>query len=292
MKGRVEMMNKRIIPVVSAADDHYAPYLSVMMMTLLKHLADNSSISFYIIDDHISKESKEKLNQVIFGHSAEINYLEVNSDLYADVLESDHITQTAYYRISLPDLLSDKHYKKVVYIDCDVLVLEDVSKLYDTDIGEKIIGAVIDPGQALVLDRLGVNTDDYYFNSGLLLINLERWREADITEKTLNFLEEEEDKIIYHDQDALNAILYEKWFQLHPKWNVQTSLLFERHQPPTVEHKILYKEAIQNPAIVHFTGHDKPWNSKEYHPYTQMYLNELAKTPFQQQKQLKAESKK
>lgn len=276
------MKEKKVIPIVSAVDDHYAPYLSVMMMTLLDHLADDVAITFYIIDDCISKESKRKLSQAISNKPAEIHYLEVNSDLYADVMESDHITQTAYYRISLPDLLEDKHYEKVLYIDCDVLVLDDVAKLYDTDIGDKVIGAVIDPGQALVLERLGVDTDDYYFNSGLMLIDLDNWKKAGITEKTLTFLQEEEDKIIYHDQDALNATLYEKWFQLHPKWNLQTSLLFERHQPPTTEYKKLYKEAIQHPSIVHFTGHDKPWNSDEYHPYTQEYLRELAKSPFEQ----------
>lgn len=274
------MNNKKVIPIVSAVDDHYAPYLSVMMMTLLEHLSDEFAITFYIIDDHISKESKEKLNHVISNPLAEIIYLEVNPELYENVLESDHITQTAYYRISLPDLLADKNYKKVLYIDCDVLVLDDVSKLYDTDIGEKIIGAVIDPGQALVLERLDVETDDYYFNSGMMLIDLDNWRKADITKKTLTFLEEKEDKIIYHDQDALNGVLYEKWFPIHPKWNLQTSLLFERHDPPNEEYKKLYKEAIQHPSIVHFTGHDKPWNSDEYNPYNEKYLKELAKSPF------------
>ncbi|SEK96403.1 Lipopolysaccharide biosynthesis protein, LPS:glycosyltransferase [Carnobacterium iners] len=276
------MTTKKIIPIVSAADDQYTPYLSVMIMTLLEHLADNVAIIFYIIDDHISRESKEKLTQVISNHSSEIHYLEVDSELYAGVLESDHINQTAYYRISLPDLLEGKNYQKVLYIDCDVLVLDDVSVLYDTDIGENIIGAVIDPGQALVLDRLGIDTADYYFNSGLLLIDLANWRAAKITEKTLTFLEEEEDKIIYHDQDALNAILYERWFPLHPKWNVQTSLLFERHRPPTANYQKQYKEAIKQPSIVHFTGHDKPWNSNEYHPYNRLYLKELAKSPFHQ----------
>ena len=274
------MNNKQAIPIVSAADDHYAPYLSVMVKTLLEHLSDEFAITFYIIDDHISKESKEKLNRLVSNQLAEIIYLEVNPDLYENVLESDHITQTAYYRISLPDLLADKNYKKVLYIDCDVLVLDDVSKLYNTDIGENIIGAVIDPGQALVLERLGVETDDYYFNSGMMLMDLDNWRKADITEKTLTFLEEEEDKIIYHDQDALNGILYEKWFPIHPKWNVQTSLLFERHDPPNAKYKKLYKEAIQHPSIIHFTGRDKPWNSDEYNPYNESYLKELAKSPF------------
>ena len=274
------MGERKLIPIVSAADNNYAPYLSVTLKTILDNLSSDYDVAFYIIDDHITSESKEKLEQIISNHTATINYLEVDSELYADVMESDHITQTAYYRISLPDLLDDKHYKKVLYIDSDVLVLDDISKLYETDIGDKAVGAVIDPGQALVHPRLGIETEDYYFNSGLLLMDLDNWRKAKITEKTLTFLEEQTDKIIYHDQDALNGTLYEKWYALHPKWNAQTSLVFERHQPPNEYYAKTYKEAVNQPSIVHFTGHDKPWNSDEYHPYTKKYLEELKKTPF------------
>lgn len=274
------MREKKLIPIVSAADNNYAPYLSVTLKTILDNLSSDYDVAFYIIDDHITSESKEKLKQSISNHTATIDYLEVDSELYANVMESDHITQTAYYRISLPDLLGDKHYEKVLYIDSDVLVLDDISKLYETDIGDYAVGAVIDPGQALVHPRLGIETEDYYFNSGLLLMDLTNWRKAKITEKTLTFLEEQTDKIIYHDQDALNGTLYEKWYALHPKWNAQTSLVFERHQPPNEYYAKTYKEAVNQPSIVHFTGHDKPWNSDEYHPYTKKYLEELKKTPF------------
>lgn len=274
------MGKKKLIPIVSAADNNYAPYLCVTLKTIIDHLSDDYAVAFYIIDDHISLDSKKKLAEVISNQTATIDYLEVDSELYANVMESDHITQTAYYRISLPDLLKDQNYEKVLYIDSDVLVLDDISKLYETNIGEKVVGAVVDPGQALAHPRLGIETDDYYFNSGLLLIDLDNWRKAQITEKTLTFLEEQIDKIIYHDQDALNGTLYGKWYALHPKWNVQTSLLFERHQPPNDEYAKLYKEAVRQPLIIHFTGHDKPWNSDEYHPYTEKYLAELGETPF------------
>ncbi|WP_407371183.1 glycosyltransferase family 8 protein [Carnobacterium sp.] len=274
------MGERKLIPIVSAADNNYAPYLSVTLKTILDNLSSDYDVAFYIIDDHITSESKEKLEKSISNHTATIDYLEVDSELYANVMESDHITQTAYYRISLPDLLEDKHYEKVLYIDSDVLVMDDISKLYETDIGDKVVGAVIDPGQALAHPRLGIETKDYYFNSGLLLMDLTNWRKAKITEKTLTFLEKQKDKIIYHDQDALNGTLYEKWYALHPKWNAQTSLVFERHQPPNDFYVKAYKEAVDQPSIVHFTGHDKPWNSDEYHPYTKRYLKELKKTPF------------
>ena len=77
LKGRLRMKEKKVIPIVSAVDDHYAPYLSVMMMTLLEHLADGVAITFYIIDDCISKESKEKLAKAISNKPAEIHYLKV-----------------------------------------------------------------------------------------------------------------------------------------------------------------------------------------------------------------------
>ena len=109
-----------------------------------------------------------------------------------------------------------------------------------------------------------------------MIIDIERWNEQSITEKTINYLKENGDRIIYHDQDALNAVLYGNWEQLEPRWNMQTSLIFERHPAPDETYEKLYKEGNASPAIVHFTGHDKPWNTLKDHPYTTIYLKKLA----------------
>ncbi len=74
----------------------------------------------------------------------------------------------------------------------------------------------------------------------------------------------------------MNAVLYEDWEPLHPKWNMQTSLIFERHPAPNEKYERLYKEGNEKPSIVHFTGHDKPWNTLKDHPYTNLYLKKLA----------------
>ncbi|WP_413536746.1 glycosyltransferase family 8 protein [Carnobacterium divergens] len=269
------MTNNTVIPIVSASDETYAPYLGVMIQSLLNHLPDNYSVIFYIIDDHISEQSKEHLSSL-----GQIQYLSVNKALYQHFLESDHITKTAYYRISIPDLFVDLDYEKVLYLDADMLILDDISKLFQTDIGNAIVGAVIDPGQAKASSRLGIATNDYYFNSGALLIQLQQWRKSHITKKTINYLTNFPDKIIYHDQDALNATLYENWFPLHPKWNMQTSLIFRKHTPPDAYYAQTYEEAIALPSIIHFTGHDKPWNTLQNHPYTQAYLAQLHAGPF------------
>lgn len=267
-----------IVPVVTASDESYAPYLSVMIATVLDNCNKSRHIYFYVIDDGISEYSKEGLRQTVSDHSANasIQFLTVDTDVYEDFLVSDHITTTAYLRISLPKILTKYNYKKVLYLDSDILVLDDIVDLYDTSLNDHTIGAVIDPGQTKALKRLGIDSTEYYFNSGVMIIDIERWNEQSITEKTINYLKENGDRIIYHDQDALNAVLYGNWEQLEPRWNMQTSLIFERHPAPDETYEKLYKEGNASPAIVHFTGHDKPWNTLKDHPYTTIYLKKLA----------------
>src|SRR5699024_8483631 len=142
-----------IVPVVTASDENYAPYLSVMIATVLDNCNKSRHIYFYVIDDGISEYSKEGLRQTVSDHSANasIQFLTVDTDVYEDFLVSDHITTTAYLRISLPKILTKYNYKKVLYLDSDILVLDDIVDLYDTSLNDHTIGAVIDPGQTKAL---------------------------------------------------------------------------------------------------------------------------------------------
>lgn len=277
------------IPVVTASDEAYAPFLSVMIATLLEKTARKTPVRFLIIDDNLSKSSKEKLIQTAnnFSDSATIQFVKVDEELYKDFLVSDHITTTAYFRISMPKLLAEENYRKLLYIDADTLVLDDISTLYQSSLEGKTIGAVIDPGQTKALQRLGVASEDYYFNSGVMAIDVKRWNQQKITEKTIDYLKNNADKIIFHDQDALNAVLYEDWHSFHPRWNMQSSLIFDKHPAPTEEYKQLYKEGREAPAIVHFTGHDKPWNTLKNHPYQDLYMKRLNESIFNERVNVK-----
>lgn len=277
------------IPVVTASDEAYAPFLSVMIATLLEKTARKTPVRFLIIGDNLSKSSKEKLIQTAnnFSDSATIQFVKVDEELYKDFLVSDHITTTAYFRISMPKLLAEENYRKLLYIDADTLVLDDISTLYQSSLEGKTIGAVIDPGQTKALQRLGVTSEDYYFNSGVMAIDVKRWNQQKITEKTIDYLKNNADKIIFHDQDALNAVLYEDWHSFHPRWNMQSSLIFDKHPAPTEEYKQLYKEGREAPAIVHFTGHDKPWNTLKNHPYQDLYMKRLNESIFNERVNVK-----
>lgn len=276
-------MNVEKIPIVTAADEHYAPFLGVMLTTLLENTSKRLPIHFYVIDDDISPISKRKLYSIVskLSERATIQFIKTDKSLYKNCLISDHITITAYLRISLPDIVKNCEAKKVLYIDADTFVISDIRQLYQIDLEEKVIGAVIDPGQTKALkERLRVDSEDYYFNSGILVVNLEEWEKANVTEKTLNFLTNHSDKILYHDQDALNAVLHDQWKSVHPQWNMQSSLIFKKYQAPDEQYRSLYQEAIKFPSIIHFTGHDKPWNTLRNHPYQNVYMNKLKRSLF------------
>lgn len=174
---------QKIVPIVTASDENYAPYLNVMMTTVLENCHSERPVHFYVIDDGLSLSSKKALRETVSSNSqsATVEFLTADKEVYQNFLVSDHITTTAYLRISLPSLLQKYSYKKVLYLDADTLVLDDIVQLYDTPLVNQTIGAVIDPGQAYALKRLGIHSSDYYFNSGVMIIDIDRWNEKAIT---------------------------------------------------------------------------------------------------------------
>jgi lipopolysaccharide biosynthesis glycosyltransferase len=118
------------IPVVTAADENYAPYLSVMISTLLKQTSRNTPIRFVIIDDDLSVASKEKLIQTTRNHSnaAVIQFVKVDESVYEDFLVSDHITTTAYFRISMPKILAKKNNIRKFCISMQIRLFWMISK--------------------------------------------------------------------------------------------------------------------------------------------------------------------
>ncbi|MFZ4356097.1 glycosyltransferase family 8 protein, partial [Enterococcus gallinarum] len=84
----------------------------------------------------------------------------------------------------------------------------------------------------------------------------------DVTTKVLRFIEENPDKLRFHDQDALNAVLHDRWTLLHPKWNAQGYILSKAKKHPTIYGEKQYEETRRAPSIIHFTGHVKPWTKE------------------------------
>ncbi|WP_419906693.1 glycosyltransferase family 8 protein [Hoeflea sp.] len=153
---------------------------------------------------------------------------------------------------------------RVLYLDTDIIVAGSVSELYHSPLIGNIIGAVRNPG-VRHLEEFGGAEDDY-FNSGVMLIDLGKWRSEATGEMTLGFLRKHPDKCVHADQCALNVTLSGKVLYLDNRWNVMGCL----------------EERIEttNVSIIHYAGGPKPWHDPERHPYGIHYCNYSRTTPW------------
>lgn len=269
------------ITIVSAADDGFVPHLATLFLSLLQTKETDTVINFYVIDDNISLVSKDKLNQMINEYNATISYLQIDTLEFDDMVESDRIPTTAYFRIAIPNFLKQTDIERAIYLDCDIVALQPIEDIWRIDLGDKLVAAVEDAGFHQRLDAMEIDANsNTYFNSGVMIIDLVKWRTEKITEQVLNFASTNQEELRFHDQDALNAILHDRWLILHPKWNAQAYILQGEKDHPTKIGKIEYDEARRDPALVHYSGHVKPWHKESDHPYQENYLATRQQTPF------------
>ncbi|HEY9604706.1 MAG TPA: glycosyltransferase family 8 protein, partial [Allocoleopsis sp.] len=201
------------------------------------------------------------------------------------VSEQPHIKISAYYRLLIPTLLPN-HLKKAIYLDSDVIVLGDLGELWDMNMGENYLLAVQDipipyvssPGGLINYQELGLAAKTKYLQSGVLVIDLEKWRIHGTSQQCIEYLQKNREYVRWHDTDVLNAILAGKWGELDPRWN-QTPFIYQYSswkESSLPEH--IFHELIHHPYIVHFVSPAKPWNSREEHPFRHLFFHYLDRT--------------
>ena len=257
---------RKVIDVAFCVDDAFAIHLAVLIYSIGLFIDDDHSVKCHIIGD-VSSENKENLNRL----SSPV----VSMSFYSDIPSYTHIpisnvykgrlNAVTYYRFSIPNILY--FIDRVIFIDVDMIALDDVSSLWNVDLDGNIVGVVSDHvigDDAIKQNKLGIKSGKY-FNAGLMLMDLVKWRSNHISEKALNLLMENKG-FEHNDQDALNIVLENNSFYLDLRWNAQP------------EH--LRAGRVQVPALVHFCGQEKPWHVSSAHPYTMQYLSYREKTPY------------
>lgn len=272
------MNRRKEIAIVSSCNTKFVPHLAALFVSVLENSDPKVFVRFYVIDDNIDNESKQLLRFSVKNSrmNTEVEFLKINKKFFENVVTSDRIPETAYYRIAIPELFRGKNVERLLYMDCDMITVKDVTPLWDLEFNGAILAAVEDAGFHQRLEKMEIPAKSTrYFNSGLMLINVEKWLEQDITKKVLTFIEENPEKLRFHDQDALNAILHDRWIPLHPKWNAQGYIMAKAKKHPTPQGEKEYEETRKDPSIIHFSGHVKPW-SKDFEGLTKKYYDKYA----------------
>ena len=262
--------DKKIIPVVLATNEKYAPFVSVTVQSLIYNSDLRYFYDIYVLNSGLSKDAVRGLSCKTVNYS--ITCLDVSSDIspHMELLQQNaaYISKETYYRILIPSIL--KQYDKVLYIDCDLIVLEDISEMYFTDIGDCLIGGVRNPLHAKMEEHiekdLGLESRKY-INAGVLLMNTEQMRKDSFEEKCFDLLASGRE-LRFMDQDVINLVcagrIYYFPMQWNYEWHFERLNTFRDKKYHLLESEIEeYKNAAHDIKILHYTGDIKPWNNSK-----------------------------
>ena len=275
-------MNNQI-SIVFASDDNYAQHIAVVIASIMAKTKEK--VCFYIINDNISKDKIEKLKNTADTFKTKIEFINVPEDKFSDVYLSGHVSKAAYFRLALTDILPND-IEKVIYLDVDLLVYDDIKKMWQIDLKNLPLAAVPDYGIMASTrlckqktDVIGLPVGEKYFNSGVLVVNLKEWRKEDYTKQILEIINN--NKFPHHDQDALNKLFMHKWQALDLRWNIIPPVfnLFSK----ILLNSNFRKNAItarKNPGIIHYAGRYKPWEFTLHKGFNDKYYQYLQLTSF------------
>ena len=270
------------IIVCLSSDNNYAQHGAVVIKSILSNHHSTTPIELHYLDGGVAEDNRKKLQQVVAHYENVQLIFHTMGDAYQEFFIDRHISHAAYYRLKIAQLLPNC--SKAIYLDTDIVVLDDIESLWNIDMSGYSLAAVEDIGlQKKILatkERLSIPADAQYFNSGILVMDLARWREQQIGEEILEYLQTHPN-LPYHDQDALNAVLWDDTLLLPPKWNTYKGILHYYYKKNRTDYlPPAFIEAAKAPSIVHFTGPVKPWHYACGMPYTDEYYMHLAQTPF------------
>ena len=257
-----------------AADKNYTLPLATLVNSFIK---SNQSLNtvIHVLCSGLSKKYQNGLKQKCLNTNISIDFIDMsNYEFDFHGLDMQHWTKAIFYRIMIPELFKDLD--RIIYIDGDTLVIGDLAELFDTDMGDDYM-------LAMVVDRFSYKTrigelhTSNYFNSGMILFDIKKCREFGFSEKAIKWIHDNSDIAKFPDQDAINVVCDKKILRLNNMYNKQfatTDLI----------------DWTKKPVIAHFLSAIKPWMktsplgyAKVYRSYipttrqhTKVYLSQLA----------------
>lgn len=271
-----------IFNIVCITDNNYAQHAGVMLYSLLSH--SSSPCRIFLLTNSLDNENKNRLKKIVMHFSnSSIQFIEITNkewdfSEYSTGNQSRQWSSIMYMKLFILDLLP-KEIEKILFLDVDIIVNDDIKELYATNTDKCIIAAAEDwKYSCFSKERLGLSYDDMYINSGVMLINLTKWRAKETHHSIKQFMINNK-KTFINDQDVIALYFKTEIQYISQEWNV-TTFYFERIPRIPDKYIPLLQEIRTNPRIIHFCAPIKPWFKECRHPYRKLYKNILEKTPW------------
>jgi lipopolysaccharide biosynthesis glycosyltransferase len=261
-----------------AGDGAYAPHSAAMLHSLLTSARREPVRIHYLHGAGFPHD--DPIRAMVEGMHGTIAFHEIEDERLAQLPVLEHAPASLWYRLLLPELCDAD---RVLYLDLDVIVVEEIHDLWATPLQGHALGAVNNvfmPQHVARVEALGLDPS-HYLNTGVLLLDLATWRREGIGRMLLEFAREHARELEWADQDAMNLLLGTRWLELHPRWNAMNSLW----TIPAADAAYAPGEAQAarlHPAIRHYegAGANKPWHERPTVPGVHLYGEHRAATPW------------
>jgi len=255
----------RPLNVFFSIDENYIQHFTVAVTSLLEN---SQGLLFKIFVIHNLKNTAKLNNTSQFlkqKYRVDLNLIGIGHIDFSRFTTNQHYTCATYFRLFLADILP-KDIDDGLILDADLVITGSIKELHDINIANHYIYAASEAfvdHNTMRLNKLGLNLNKY-FNAGVLLVNLKKWREDNLTQKFLKVADEYMDRLEWYDQDILNVYFANNWGEFDKKYNAVH----------------LQNELPEMPVIIHYASVSKPWYYVDTHPYNSQYWKYLALTPF------------
>ena len=277
--------------ILYTLNDKFVPQVAAAITSLCENNKKIKEINFYLMSLGISDQNKRKLKKYVKEkYKRDVIYIELNN--LKDYFDFDFDTMgwnpIVLARLLLDELLPKK-IERILYLDGDTIVRGNLEDLWNTKMKDKSIAASIEP----TIDRRRKNDLDLagcpYFNAGVLLVDMNNWRKNKTGKEIIDFYKEHNGRLFANDQDAINGSQKNKIKIISPKYNFYNifyqypyNFLSKLCDYEYISYEI-YKDAKENPAIIHYLGEERPWRIGNKHKYKDDYLKYLNMTPWANQ---------
>lgn len=233
------------------ADVSYLKFIPSVIESIEENAIDAGFLYNIITDFEIGNDPLlvEKFRDI-----DNIRWHVISGDEFQNLKVTSHFSKAMYFRLLIPELIEAD---KVLYLDCDILVLNDISRMFDVNLGDNLVGAVINPF-FVRHKQLGLKMYQPYFNSGVLLINCDLWNNEKLKSKILDLALRKNDILEMPDQDLLNMVCQGRWLKLPAIYNLQSSMIVRSKK--LIRDKVIKPIDLDKPSIVHFSATNKQWH--------------------------------
>lgn len=257
------------IHLAIAFDENYLyPFYALVCSILSNNYPPD--VQFHVVAAGVSEQEKKRIESYISALGSAIRFYTIDEDLVSRFTLINQWSSAVYYRIFFPKIICPR-IGRILYLDTDTLVINNLWELYGHDMDGYPLGAVYD-NYVKTQPLLGIEIEGEYFNSGVLLIDVHLWNEQRISESAIKFLTQHPERIRYVDQCALNAVLFKNWKKLDNKFNLIYSAV-----PDGMSKKDVVAFCADK-VVIHFTL-QRPWSLVCRNRLSFLYHDYLKRSP-------------